>query len=48
MGKSYPAHEIGYLLLNPIGCASCVAFSLAFQAVRGTKRSPVGQAIPSA
>jgi hypothetical protein len=48
MGKIYPAHEIGYLWLNPIGCAACLAFSLAFQRVMGTKRSPVGQAIPSA
>jgi Na+/proline symporter len=47
MGKIYPSHEIGYLWLNPIGCAACVAFSLAFQAVIGMKSSPVGQAIPS-
>jgi Na+/proline symporter len=48
MGKIYPAHEIGYLWLNPIGCAACLAFSLAFQRVLGTKRSPVAEAIPSA
>ena len=48
IGKIYPAREIGYLWLNPIGCAACVAFSLAFQAVIGTKSSPVGEAIPSA
>ena len=31
-GKAWPAHEIGYLWLNPIGCATVVAFSLALQA----------------
>lgn len=30
-GKFWPAHEIGYLWLNPIGCAACVVFSLMFQ-----------------
>ena len=48
VGKIYPAHEIGYLWLNPIGCASCVIFSLAFQAMIGMKGSPVGQTIQSA
>jgi solute:Na+ symporter, SSS family len=48
MGKMYPAREIGYLWLNPIGCAACVAFSLAFQALIGIKGAPVGQAIPNA
>jgi Na+/proline symporter len=32
-GKAYPAREIGYLWLNPIGCAACVLFSLGFQAL---------------
>jgi len=32
-GKAWPAHEIGYLWLNPIGCAACVLFSLLFQAL---------------
>ncbi len=32
LGKAYPAHEIGYLWLNPIGCAVCVLFALALQA----------------
>ncbi|HEX2862057.1 MAG TPA: sodium:solute symporter, partial [Lacunisphaera sp.] len=32
-GKIWPAHEIGYLWLNPIGCAACVLFSLLFQAL---------------
>ena len=32
-GKIYPDREIGYLWLNPIGCAACVTFSLALQAV---------------
>ena len=35
MGKVFPAHEIGYLWLNPIGCAACVVFSLVFQALFG-------------
>jgi uncharacterized sodium:solute symporter family permease YidK len=48
IGKIYPAYEIGYLWLNPIGCAACVLISLAFQAVIGMKSSPVEQAIPSA
>lgn len=37
MGKAFPAHEIGYLWLNPIGCAACVVFSLVFQALLGRK-----------
>ena len=32
VGKAYPAHEIGYLWLNPIGCFSCVLFALLLQA----------------
>jgi Na+/proline symporter len=32
LGKMYPAHEIGYLWLNPIGCVACVIFSLILQA----------------
>ena len=32
-GKAYPAREIGYLWLNPIGCAACVLFSIGFQAL---------------
>jgi SSS family solute:Na+ symporter len=31
-GKAWPAHQIGYLWLNPIGCAACVGFSLVLQA----------------
>ena len=34
-GKYNPAREIGYLWLNPIGCAACVVFSLGLQAVMG-------------
>ncbi len=41
-GKVWPAHEIGYLWLNPIGCAACVAFSLVFQAILPTKPSTGG------
>jgi Na+/proline symporter len=48
VGKIYPAHEIGYLWLNPIGCTACVLFSLAFQAVIGLKSSPVGQTVQNA
>jgi Na+/proline symporter len=48
MGKMYPSYEIGYLWLNPIGCAACVVFSLAFQAVIGMKSSPVAETIQSA
>jgi SSS family solute:Na+ symporter len=48
MGKMYPSHEIGYLWLNPIGCAACVGFSLTFQAVIGMRSSPVAQTIQSA
>jgi SSS family solute:Na+ symporter len=36
-GKAWPAHEIGYLWLNPIGCAACVLFSLILQALLPTK-----------
>jgi len=36
-GKIYPEHEIGYLWLNPIGCALCVLFSVVLQAALGDK-----------
>ena len=36
-GKAYPSHEIGYLWLNPIGCAACVLFALLLQALFGTR-----------
>ena len=32
-GKAYPAREIGYLWLNPIGCFTCVIFAVMLQAV---------------
>ena len=32
LGKAYPAREIGYLWLNPIGCFTCVLFALILQA----------------
>jgi SSS family solute:Na+ symporter len=41
-GKVWPAHEIGYLWLNPIGCATCVVFSLLFQVLQPAKPSPGG------
>ena len=37
LGKAYPAHEIGYLWLNPIGVAACVLFSVVFQMIFGDK-----------
>ena len=44
-GKAYPAWEIGYLWLNPIGCAACVLFSLGLQALmpREVKPSSVSE-----
>ena len=33
LGKASPAHEIGYLWLNPIGCFTCVLFAVLLQAV---------------
>ena len=41
-GKVYPAREIGYLWLNPIGCAACVTFSLALQAVLPSRTDGAG------
>ena len=37
LGKIYPAHEIGYLWLNPIGVAACVVFSVVLQLIFGDK-----------
>ncbi len=37
LGKFYPAHEIGYLWLNPIGVAACVIFSVVLQVIFGDK-----------
>jgi Na+/proline symporter len=48
LGKMYPAHEIGYLWLNPIGCGACVVFSLVFQAVPGMNNSRVAETIQRA
>lgn len=36
-GKFNPDHEIGYLWLNPIGCAACVLFSLLLQTLLPAK-----------
>ena len=33
LGKAYPAREIGYLWLNPIGCFACVLFAVVLQAM---------------
>ena len=38
-GKFNPTHEIGYLWLNPIGCAACVIFSLVLQSVLPANRA---------
>jgi len=35
LGKFYPNREIGYLWLNPIGCAACVILSVILQAAFG-------------
>lgn len=40
LGKAYPAREIGYLWLNPIGCFSCVLFALLLQAVLPRSTAP--------
>jgi Na+/proline symporter len=37
LGKVFPAHEIGYLWLNPIGVAACVVFSVILQMIFGDK-----------
>ena len=47
LGKKYPAHEIGYLWLNPIGCIVCVVFSVTFQALIG-KRTSSAESAPTA
>jgi Na+/proline symporter len=39
-GKFYPTYEIGYLWLNPIGCAACVLFSFALQPLFGPTKEP--------
>ena len=43
-GKRYPEHEIGYLWLNPIGCATCVVFAVLFQAVLFNRERGEGSA----
>jgi SSS family solute:Na+ symporter len=40
LGKFHPAYEIGYLWLNPIGCATCVAFAVALQTILPANRQP--------
>ncbi|HEX2853681.1 MAG TPA: sodium:solute symporter [Opitutaceae bacterium] len=37
-GKAHPQHEIGYLWLNPIGCAACVLFAVVLQTVLPSRR----------
>ena len=37
LGKVYPAHEIGYLWLNPIGVTACVSFSVVLQMIFGDR-----------
>ncbi len=42
VGKLFPAHEIGYLWLNPIGCTACVVLSWLFQSLPGSlTRRPI-------
>ena len=38
-GKVWPDREIGYLWLNPIGCAACVVFSLVLQAAQPAQKT---------
>ena len=40
LGKKYPEHEIGYLWLNPIGCATCVVFAVVLQALLKSPPNP--------
>lgn len=40
VGKMHPSREIGYLWLNPIGCAACVIFSLILQRILGNRKEP--------
>ncbi len=42
-GKIFPAHEIGYLWLNPIGCAGCIGFSLLFQWLLGRRNAAIAK-----
>lgn len=39
IGKIYPAREIGYLWLNPIGCFTCVIFAASLQALLPSRPS---------
>ena len=44
-GKFFPAYEIGYLWLNPIGCTACVLTSWLLQSMLGTgTQRPLNQA----
>ena len=40
LGKVYPAHEIGYLWLNPIGCFTCVLFAVVLQTLLPKSAKP--------
>ena len=40
LGKVYPAHEIGYLWLNPIGCFTCVLFAVVLQTLLRKSAKP--------
>lgn len=45
LGKAYPAREIAYLWLNPIGCFTCVLFAVILQALLSkTSRGTSGPA----
>ncbi len=48
LGKAYPAREIAYLWLNPIGCFTCVLFAAILQAVLPkSSRGTSGPAVPA-
>ena len=47
-GRLNPEHEIGYLWLNPIGCAGCVIFCLLLQAAFGKQDGSGGASAAAA
>ncbi len=48
VGQADPSRNIGYLWYNPIGCAVCVAVSIALQAVFNLRSGPPAAASASA
>lgn len=47
VGQADPTRNIGYLWYNPIGCAVCVAVSIALQAVFNLRSGPPAGAAPA-